>query len=231
MFIGHVGVALAAKRATPRTSLGTLVLAAQLVDVLWPVMLIAGFEHVRISPGDTAVTPLDFYDYPWTHSLAMTLVWAAAFAGVHYGLRKDARAAIVTGLLVPSHWLLDLLVHRPDLPLVPGGAVYGLGLWNSRGATAALEVSIFCVGLLLYLRTTTARDAIGRWGFGAFVAVVLLAYIANLQGTPPPSVEALQWTALVLAALLWAWAWWTDAHRRPQLTSRPPSSPHPRTSP
>jgi hypothetical protein len=213
MFIGHVGVALGAKRVVPGTSLGLLVLAAQWVDAVWPLLLILGLEHVRIRPGDTVVTPLDFYDYPWTHSLLLATIWAVAFAAVCRWRQRATRVALVCGALVVSHWFLDLLVHRPDLPLVPGGENYGLGLWNSRGATAALEVLIFCVGLLLYLRTTRANDRIGRWGFSALVVTLLFFYAANLQGVPPPSVAALQWSALVLMILLCLWAWWADRHR------------------
>ena len=214
MFIGHLGVALGAKRLQPDVSLGVLVLAAQFVDVLWPVMLIAGAEHVRIAPGATAVTPLDFYDYPWTHSLLMTVVWGVGFAIV-YGMNTGrTKAALLCGTLVVSHWFLDAIVHRPDLPLYPSGALYGLGLWSSPIGTAIVESVLFATGLWLYLRTTTPRDATGRWGFAALIAVVILAYVLNLQGTPPPSVGALEWVALGSSTLLVAWAFWADGHRR-----------------
>lgn len=213
MFIGHVGVALGAKRLQPQVSLGVLVLAAEFVDVLWPILLIAGAEHVRIEPGLTVVTPLDFYDYPWTHSLLMSAVWAIGFAIV-YGLNTGrVRAAMVVGALVVSHWFLDLLVHRPDLPLYPNGDLYGLGLWNSPLATVLFEAPIFVGGLLLYLRTTAPRDAVGRWGFAALMAVIVLVYAANLQGAPPPSVVALEWVALGSSLLLVVWAFWVDRHR------------------
>jgi len=213
MFIGHVGVALGAKRLSPDTSLGTLVLAAQWVDGVWPLFLILGVEHVRIQPGITAVTPLDFYDYPWTHSLLMGASWAVLFGAAVWLVRRRIGPALVCAGLVVSHWFLDLIVHRPDLPLYPHGPGYGLGLWNNRGATATVEAFIFCAGLMLYLKTTRPADATGRWAFAALIATVLLAYVANLQGTPPPGVGALQWTALVLAILLVVWAWWADAHR------------------
>jgi hypothetical protein len=214
MFIGHFGVAMAAKKWAPQTSLPVLVLAAEFVDVLWPMAMIAGVEHVRIDPGNTPVTPLNFYDYPWTHSLLMGFVWAAAFAAVYFGLRKYRAGAIACGALVLSHWLLDFVSHRPDLPLVPGSsAVYGLGLWYSRLATVAVEVPIFIVGAWLYASTTRAKDKVGAWGWRAFVAFLLLMYAINIQGTPPPSVGALQWSALIGTLILLLWAWWIEQHR------------------
>lgn len=221
MFIGHLGVALGAKRFRPDVSLGTLVLAAQFVDVLWPMMLIAGAEHVRIAPGATAVTPLDFYDYPWTHSLLMTVVWAVGFTIV-YGMNTGrAGAALVCGGLVVSHWFLDAIVHRPDMPLYPRGEGYGLGLWNSPVATVAIEAVLFGAGLLLYVRTTRPRDKVGQWGFVGLLTVILAAYLANLQGTAPPSVVALEWAALSSMLLLIVWTYWVERHRERRETTTP----------
>ena len=120
MFIGHFAVALGAKKAAPKVSLGTLIMAAQFVDLLWPIFLLLGIEHVRINPGDTAYTPLDFYDYPVSHSLLTGIGWAIVFGAVYYAIRRSARNAWILAACVLSHWLLDLIVHRPDLPLVPG---------------------------------------------------------------------------------------------------------------
>src|SRR4051812_46150446 len=120
MFIGHFGVAMAAKRVAPAASLGTLVLAAQLVDLIWPAMLLLGIEQVRIDPGITRVTPLDFVHYPYTHSLVASLAWGALLALVYGASRKDWRTALWLAVLVVSHWVLDAIVHRPDLPLWPG---------------------------------------------------------------------------------------------------------------
>ena len=134
MFIGHFGVALAAKRVAPKTSLGTLILAAQFLDFLWAFFLLRGIEHVRIAPGFTRVSPLDFTDYPISHSLLMATVWALLFGGTYYALRRNARSALVLGAALLSHWVLDFIVHRPDLQLYPGSKVHvGLGLWNSVG--------------------------------------------------------------------------------------------------
>lgn len=109
MFLGHHAVAFAAKRMSPNVSLGTLVLSAQFIDLLWPVLLLLGFEHVRFAPGTTAVSPFDFYDYPITHSLLMVLVWAGGLGALYYAVRRSARGALVIGACVLSHWVLDFL--------------------------------------------------------------------------------------------------------------------------
>jgi membrane-bound metal-dependent hydrolase YbcI (DUF457 family) len=212
VFIGHFAVAMAAKRAAPRASLGTLVLAAQLLDVLWPVLLLAGLERVEIRPGVTAFTPLDFTRYPISHSLAAAAGWAAALAAVYYAATRYGRGALVLALLVVSHWVLDWITHRPDLPLWPGGPRQGLGLWSSVPATLFTEGMMFAAGLAVYLSTTRPRRARGRWNALAFAAFLVVAYLAAAFGPPPPSVTALAWSALGVWLLV-AWAWWVDRDR------------------
>jgi hypothetical protein len=213
MFIGHFGLALAARRTAPQLSLGTAFLAAQFLDLLWPTLLLLGVETVRIQPGATAVTPLVFLHYPYTHSLLLAGFWGLALGALYAGLRKDLRGAVVVGLLVLSHWVLDALVHEPDLPLAPGlDTVVGLGLWNSRAGTLLAEVPMFAIGVWLYLRGTRARDRIGAFGFGALVLFLAIVYAANLTGPPPPSVDAIAWVGQA-QWLLVAWAYWVDGHR------------------
>src|ERR1041384_2249846 len=140
MFIGHFAVAFAAKKAAPKTSLGTFFLAALWLDLLWPVFLLLGLEHFRITPGITKVSPFDLYDFPLSHSLVMTLAWAAAFVLVSLIRKGAVRAALVLSALVLSHWVLDLIVHRHDLPLLPqGGPTWGWGLWQSVPGTILVE--------------------------------------------------------------------------------------------
>ena len=214
MFLGHFGVGFGAKAAAPKVSLGSLFLAAQFLDLLWPTLLLLGVERVRIAPGITAVTPLDFEHYPVSHSLLAAIGWAALFAATYHFLRRHRRGAIVLGLLVLSHWLLDLVVHRPDLPLWPGGAERaGLGLWSSHAATLAVELAIFLAGVWLYQRTTAALDRTGRWAFWGLVAFLLAIHAGNLLGPPPPSVAAIAWVGQA-QWLLVAWGYWVDAHRR-----------------
>ncbi len=212
MFIGHHAAALAAKHVAPGVSLGVLMAAATGLDLVWPILLLTNVEHVRIDPGNTAFTPLDFYDYPITHSLLTVLVWSLAAAIIYRLARKSWRSAAVVGGLVLSHWVLDYVTHRPDLPLWPGGPVAGLGLWNSVPGTVAVEVPIFIAGLVLYLRATAPRDRIGRIALWAFVIFVGIIYIANVAGPPPPAPRAIAWTALA-AWLFVPWAWWIDRHR------------------
>jgi hypothetical protein len=214
MFIGHFAVGLAAKRAAPAASLGTLFAATQLIDLVWPLFVLAGVERVRIAPGDTAFTPLDFVSYPWTHSLLMVLVWAATFAIAYRARTGYARGTAVVGALVVSHWLLDLLTHRPDLPLAPGAVKVGLGLWNSVGGTLAVEGAMFAAGVWLYASRTRPRNAAGRWAFRALVALLLAIYAASVVGPPPPSVPAIGWAGLLLWLFV-PWAAWADRNREP----------------
>jgi len=213
MFIGHFGIGFGAKAAAPRTSLGVLFLAAQFVDLLWPSLLLFGLEHVEISPGVTRVTPLDFTDYPISHSLLAVIGWSVLFAGVYFLVRRYRTGAWVCGLAVLSHWILDLLVHRPDLPLTLGdSARVGLGLWNSLPATLAIEFAVFGLGLYLYLRTTRASDRTGTFALWGLVGFLLLVFVSNIYGPPPPSVEAIAWLGHA-QWLLVLWAFWVDRHR------------------
>lgn len=215
MFVGHFGVAFGAKRAVPAVSLGTLFVAAQLADLVWPVLVIAGIERVSVQPGLTVVTPLDFLYYPFSHSLVAAAIWAIAFGAAHAFLRKaPARTGAVLAFVVASHWVLDALTHRPDMPLTLGEASprVGLGLWNSLPGTVAVELLLFVVGLWLYTRATRAIDRTGRFALWGLAAFLLVIYVANLFGPPPPSGLAAAWSALAMWLLV-AWGYWVDRHR------------------
>jgi hypothetical protein len=214
MFIGHFAVALAARPVAPRASLGTLFIACELVDLLWPVFLLIGLERVAVQPGNTAFTPLDFVHYPWTHSLLMCAVWAVAFSGLYFLVTKKGREALIVGLVVLSHWFLDLIMHRPDLPLLPGGGQrFGLGLWNSIAGTLLLEVVLFAAALAYYLTRSKAADKAGSWGLWLLVAFLLVSYFGAAFGPPPPSVEAIAWAGIAGGVLFGAWGYWLDRHR------------------
>ena len=212
MFIGHFGVALAAKKVAPGPSLGTLTLAAQLVDGVWPVFLLLGWEQVQIVPGITAVTPLLFVCYPYTHSLVAGVFWGALLAGGYYALRRDRNGAIWLFLLVLSHWVLDFLSHRPDMPIWPGRPRVGLGLWYSVPATLVVEFALFIFGVWVYLRVTKPRDFKGSVLFWVYVLTLAVLYVMSVFGPPPPSVRLLAMSGL-LGWLFLASAYWIDRHR------------------
>lgn len=212
MFIGHAAVALAAKPLAPRTSLALLLAAAFWVDMVWPVFLLLGIERVKIDPGNTAFTPLDFVHYPWTHSLAAALGWSVLFGLAC--LRSGRRVALILGLLVFSHWVLDAVSHRPDLPLWPGSAtLVGFGLWNSVPATMIVECTMFAAGAWIYARSAPSRDRIGTWAFAGLIAFLAVAYLGNVFGPPPPSVPAIAIAGIAGGIVFTAWAWWIDRHR------------------
>jgi hypothetical protein len=206
MFIGHYGVAFAAKRLAPSTSLGVLVFAAQFADLLWPTLVMSGVEVVEVHPGDTAFTPLTFVSYPYSHSLVALTAWAVLIGAAYRTTRRALPVAAATvATLVLSHWVLDWLTHRPDLPLtIAGDARAGLGLWNNVPATVVVESLIFAIGVWLYRATVPAPPAL--WGLVGFLLVV---YVANLFGPPPPSSAVVAWSAQLLWLLV-PWAHWID---------------------
>lgn len=213
MFISHFAAGLGGKTLAPRVSLGTCFLAAQFVDLLWPTLLLLGLEQVRIEPGATEFTPLDFASYPISHSLLMNIVWGVVVGGLYFIIRRRTRGAIVLGALVLSHWFLDLIVHRPDLPLAFGDSpLFGLGLWNNIAATLALEVVLFGAAVALYVRFTRANDRTGTYAFWGLVAFLLVIQFTNAFGPLPPDEAAIAWTGQA-QWLLVAWAYWIDRHR------------------
>jgi membrane-bound metal-dependent hydrolase YbcI (DUF457 family) len=212
MFIGHYAVGLAAKRVEPSLSLAALLAAAQLVDLLWPIFVLAGFERVEVAPGNTPFTPLAFTHYPWSHSLVMCVAWAVAFGALVLRRAKAWRAAGVVAALVVSHWVLDFLSHGPDMPLWPGSPRFGLGLWRSVPATLIVEISMFAAGIALYAGATRARDRVGTWSLIGLLGLLSALYIGNVLGPPPPSATAVAVSALALW-LIPAWGSWIERHR------------------
>jgi len=214
MFIGHFAVGFASKRFAPRTSFALLLAAPLLSDILWPVLLLLGWEHVRIDPGHTRYNPFDLYDFPWSHSLLMCSIWATLFAGVYHAVSRYRPGTIAIWIGVVSHWVLDWISHGPDMPLYPGGAKYGLGLWNSIPGTLAVEIAMFAAGVSLYAGATRARNPIGRWAFLAFVALIFGLYIADRYSPPPANVRSeIAWPGVIACLILLPWAWWFDHHR------------------
>ena len=213
MFIGHFAVGFAAKKFAPRSSEAVLLTAPLLADLLWPVFLLLGWEQVRIDPGNTRFTPFDFVSYPWSHSLLMLCVWATAFGAAYYVITRYRAGAVAIWIGVVSHWMLDWVTHRPDMPLVPGGARYGLGLWNSIAGTMVVEILMFAVGVWMYVSATRAKDRIGRYAFVAYIVLLMVFYIGDRFSTPPSSVGEIAWPAIAASIILIVWAWWFDRHR------------------
>lgn len=213
MFIGHFAVGMAAKKAAPKISLGTLFIAAQFLDLLWPTLLLLNIEQVAIKPGTAEAQPLDFIYYPVSHSLLMVLLWGIVTGFIYWLFKKNTKAAVILALCVVSHWVLDLIVHFPDLPLFPGKSPFwGLGLWGYKGIALVIEGSIFIAGVVLYLQATKAKNKSGLIGFWLLVVLLAGIHIANIFGPPPPGVNAIAWAGQLqwLFVLL---AYWTDRNR------------------
>ncbi len=214
MFIGHFAVGLAAKKTAPKVSLGTLVFSVQLADLLWPIFLILGIERVRIDPGNTAFTPLDFYHYPISHSLMTVVGWGTLLGVAYFAVRRYARGAWVLAAGVVSHWILDAISHRPDMPLAPGVTTFvGLGLWNSVLASIIVEALLFFLGVFIYVRVTSAIDRKGRITFWTFVGFLAFFWLLNIFGPPPPDVRPIEWGSLTLWLFV-PWGYWIDRHRK-----------------
>lgn len=218
MFVGHAAVALAAKATAPRVSLGAFMAASYGLDLLWPLFSLAGLESFRIEPGITAFTPLAFDYYPLSHSLLMATVWGLAAGLLTARLTRNARAGWVVGAIVPSHWVLDAIAHRRDLPLWPGESpMVGFGLWNSIPGTFLVEGLVFMAGILVFLRVTRARDRIGVVALWALLVFLTVIWVSGPFSPPPPSTTAVSVTALALI-LVPLWAAWADRHRQTTLT-------------
>ena len=207
MFVGHYGVALAAKRFAPRSSMGTLFIAVQLLDVLWAPAILLGFEHARVVPGLLPASALDLYDMPWTHGLVAALAWS------WFAFRFSKNG--VLGACIFSHWVLDFVTHRPDLPLFRGGTKVGLALWRYREASYLVEVALLIGGYLIYQRTTRARTAAGEYAMKVFVAVLILVEGYNLYGPVPANIQQVAISAEVAYLVLAAIAWRLDLLREP----------------
>ena len=216
MFIGHQAVAFAAKKFSPKTSLRTLFVAVMFLDLLWPVFLLLGIEHVRISPGITVMNPLELYDYPYSHSLAGAILWSLLVGGIYFAIKRNRRSSLVVGIAVFSHWILDLITHRTDMPLwFTTKTYYGLGLWNSVAGTLIVELGLFVAGVTIYTQSTTSVDRSGKYGWWSLVAFLLIMYAVSMISSPPPNVTAIAIGANSGWLLVW-WAAWVDKHRTAQ---------------
>lgn len=216
MFLGHYGVAFAAKKAAPGVSLGVLFIAAQFADILWPLFLVTHVEKYALVPGISKVSPYDFIYYPFSHSLLMDIFWGLLFGMLYYVGTKNRRSALVVGLVVVSHWVLDLIVHIPDLPLSPFGSIkVGLGGWNSVAFTIAIELLFFFGGLMIYLKNSRALKPSGNWVLAILVILLTVLYFSSTFGkaTDGPLIM-LFIVFMLLQLILILLANWADRNRR-----------------
>jgi|ERR1700682_1264847 len=191
MGVGHLAVGFAAKRIAPGVPLALLLVAATLLDILWSTFILLGLEHARIVPGITAAAPLELYDYPISHSLVGTGLWMLVAGGIFFLVARDRRAAMVVALCVLSHWVLDVVSHRADVPVGWRGPYLGLGLWNSVPATIAVEESMLVLGIVVYMRVSIARSPAGTWGLGALALLLCVLGAGAYLGRPPPDITTL----------------------------------------
>jgi hypothetical protein len=225
MFVGHYGPAFALKRYAPESSLFALCIGVQLVDIAWGVFVLAGIEEVRIVPGFTESNALDLAFIPYTHSLVAAVVWSVLGGVVSWLVagRKSARIGIAAALAVASHWVLDLLMHRPDLPLYGDSMKVGLGLWNYRWPAFFAELGSLAIGLVLYAtatrprpgsaRNSFARVAIGRAGPIVFFVALTCMQLVNLLVDPATTPQAAAIGGLLSFLSIPIGAAWIDRHR------------------
>jgi hypothetical protein len=217
MIVGHYGVSFAAKAADNRIPLWLLFIAAQFVDVLWAFFVLLGIEKVGIVPGITASSPLDLYYYPFTHSLLASFVWFGV-AVVGYRLLRPGkgtwRMGLIVGAAVLSHWVLDLLVHRPDLPLYDDAAKVGLGLWNYPAVSFLLEAGLLLGGMWLYLRGTFPVNTGGKYGIPVLSAILLISLAGTSVGPALPSPAAYATVGLISYFLAAGAVYWLERKRK-----------------
>jgi hypothetical protein len=205
---------LAAKRIEPLVSVGTLVLASMMADLLWCIFMFAGIEHVQFRPGMGAANYFAATDIVMSHSLLMDAIWAALLAAAYFLKRRSPRGAWVIFGVVVSHWLLDWISHRPDMPLSPRVRRYfGLGLWGSVPAAVLVEGGFWLLAVIVYSRATRAKNRTGFYAYWSVVAVLTLVWYNNLSGPPPPDPHTAPITSFLFFSLVVAWAYWMNRVR------------------
>ncbi|MCA0931422.1 hypothetical protein LCM02_03085 [Lutimonas saemankumensis] len=207
MFIGHYGVGLLAKRKENLPSLALMFIAVQLLDLIWPILVLFGVETLSVDPGNTKLTHLDFQYYPYSHSLLMAMVWSVLFSFGYYFFTKKKKGAFILGALVMSHWILDFISHRPDLPLSPFSDVkVGLGLWNHPVIEVILELGLFFTGAILYFKSSVYKR---KKSYVFLILFLFVIHLMNIFGPPPPSEMAVAWSANLMWLIV-IWAWWIE---------------------
>ena len=223
MFIGHYGASFIAATLPKAPRLGTLFIAAQLIDFGFFALELAGVEHMRLVPGITAMNPMDLYDMPWTHSLVGALDWSAGFALLLWLSLRNGMAALIGGAVVLSHWLIDLLVHRPDLTIAGSPPSFGFGLWNHPEIEIPLELVLAFGGLAWFASRTRARGWQGHVSILVLGLAMAVFQLVNWLAAPPativdPAPPSLPLMGLLAYAVLAAIAWWVAIARPRRLS-------------
>jgi len=215
MFIGHFGLGLTAKKLDRYVSLGTYFLAAQFLDLLWPIFLILGWEKAEPIPNGPPLENLNFVSYPYSHSLFFAVVWGILFGIVFYARTKRKGTSFLLGFLVVSHWILDYITHVPDLPIAPWSDYkVGLRLWDHQVATIVIESIIFIGGIIIFLQSVHFKKRVPYVSF--FIMMLLLAgiFISSFYSPPPPSMKVLGWVGLSQWIFIF-WAFAIDRSKKP----------------
>ena len=214
MFVGHLSLALAAKRAAPNANLGWLMAGVTALDLIWPVLILLGIETASITPGVTAFTPITFDSYPWSHSLVMSVVWGLVLVAIARAARVQASPMLLVALVV-SHWVLDFITHAPDMPLWPGSRRFGLSLWNSIPGTLLVEGAMWVAGIAIYMGVLSRNGQRPGWWFWSFVIVCTVMWATGPYSPPPPSMQFLGWFGLI-GWIIIPWSALADRNRLPK---------------
>lgn len=210
MFIGHFALGLLVKKNSQLPSLAMMFIAVQLLDLIWPVLVLLGIETLIIDPENTKLTHLDFEFYPYSHSLFMSILWGLLLGIIYFLFTKNKKGSYILGVLVLSHWILDFITHRPDLPISPFTDMkVGLGLWNYPIVEIILEVLLFGAGAILYFKYARPERKISFW---ILIGFLLIIHLINIMGPPPPDVMAVAWSANLMWIII-VWAWWIEKNR------------------
>ena len=204
MFVGHYGVSFAAKPAARSVPLWVWFIAVQWLDVVWSILVLLGIERLRITPGFTEANPLDLYYMPYTHGLPGAIALSLLLGGIVavFVTEHRGRTLLLVGAAAFSHWLLDLVVHTPDLPLYDNTAKVGFGLWRHVGVSFPLELIVLGAGAWLYARALPPSGVKGAALFWGYIgALAALQVYANF-GPPPSSPRDMALTALGLYVVL-----------------------------
>ena len=220
MFIGHYAVGFGLKKVEPKLSLGTLVLGATLLDILFGIFMLTGVEHARIVPGASAAAPFEFYDYPISHSALGAVSWSFTGFLVYWlwpgrDRAQRKRPAAVFALAIFSHYVLDVISHTPDMPLLGSASPkLGLSLWDSLPATIAVEIALFIVGIVLYLRARRELRPAAKYGLAALILILTASFLGGSFGPPPPNMTVIGIMLTAGQAAYIAFAYWIDKNTR-----------------